>query len=50
MPLMAELMQRLRAEGLDDLPVVVGGIIPDADAEKLRSMGVAAVYTPRISS
>jgi ethylmalonyl-CoA mutase len=47
MPLMAELMQRLRAEGLADLPVVVGGIIPDADAEKLRSMGVAAVYTPR---
>ncbi len=29
------------------VPVVVGGIIPPADAEKLREDGVAAVYTPR---
>jgi len=31
----------------DDLPVVVGGIIPEADAVRLRAMGVAAVYTPK---
>jgi (2R)-ethylmalonyl-CoA mutase len=30
-----------------DVPVVIGGIIPDADADALRSAGVAAVYTPR---
>jgi ethylmalonyl-CoA mutase len=29
------------------IPVVVGGIIPDADAERLRAQGVAAVYTPK---
>jgi (2R)-ethylmalonyl-CoA mutase len=37
----------LRAAGLAHLPVVVGGIIPEADAEKLRADGVAAVYTPK---
>ncbi|MEL6167325.1 MAG: protein meaA [Pseudomonadota bacterium] len=47
MPLVADLMERLRAAGLSSLPVVVGGIIPDADAERLREMGVARVYTPK---
>jgi (2R)-ethylmalonyl-CoA mutase len=37
----------LRAAGLDDVPVVVGGIIPDSDADTLRSLGVAAVFTPK---
>jgi (2R)-ethylmalonyl-CoA mutase len=37
----------LRAAGMDDVPVVVGGIIPDADAVVLRSQGVAAVFTPK---
>jgi (2R)-ethylmalonyl-CoA mutase len=37
----------LRAAGLADVPVVVGGIIPDADAEALRAAGVAAVFTPK---
>ena len=37
----------LRAAGLEDLPVVVGGIIPDADAAQLRELGVAAVFTPK---
>ena len=37
----------MRAAGLDDIPVVVGGIIPDADAEALRAAGVARVYTPK---
>ena len=36
----------LRAQGLDDVPVVVGGIIPPADAEALAAAGVAAVFTP----
>jgi (2R)-ethylmalonyl-CoA mutase len=36
----------LRAHGLDDVPVVVGGIVPAADARVLREHGVAAVFTP----
>ena len=35
LPLVTEVMERMRAAGLDDIPVVVGGIIPDADAEAL---------------
>jgi len=46
-PLIADVMDRMRAAGLGDVPVVVGGIIPDEDAEKLRSFGVAKVYTPK---
>ena len=37
----------LREAGLGDVPVVVGGIIPDSDAETLRAAGVAAVFTPK---
>ncbi len=47
LPLIDETMTRLRAEGLGDVPVVVGGIIPDEDAVALRRMGVARVYTPK---
>jgi (2R)-ethylmalonyl-CoA mutase len=46
-PLVREVMSRMRAEGLDDVPVVVGGIIPPEDAETLKALGVAAVYTPK---
>ncbi len=38
---------RLLREREVDVPVVVGGIIPVADAEKLRELGVAGVYTPK---
>ena len=38
---------RLLAENGVDAPVVIGGIIPVADAKKLRDAGVAAVYTPK---
>lgn len=37
----------LAAHGAGDIPVVVGGIIPDADAAWLQSLGVAAVFTPK---
>ncbi len=47
LPLIAEVMDRMRAAGLSDVPVVVGGIIPEEDAARLRAMGVAAVYTPK---
>ncbi len=47
LPLIAEVMERLAAAGLGHVPVVVGGIIPEEDAERLRGLGVAAVYTPK---
>jgi (2R)-ethylmalonyl-CoA mutase len=37
----------MRAEGLDNIPLVVGGIIPPADALALKQIGVAGVYTPK---
>ncbi len=42
-----EVLRRLRDAGVGDVPVVVGGIIPDADARWLREQGVAAVFTPK---
>jgi (2R)-ethylmalonyl-CoA mutase len=46
-PLVKEIMERMRAASLNDVPVVVGGIIPSEDGEILRVAGVAAVYTPK---
>src|SRR4051794_16922288 len=40
-------LEGLREAGLDDVPVVVGGIIPDGDARRLREQGVARVFTPK---
>ncbi|GAB5509861.1 MAG: protein meaA [Hyphomicrobiales bacterium] len=45
--LLKDVMERLRKEGADDIPVVVGGIIPPEDEIALKAMGVAAVYTPK---
>ena len=45
--LIPDVLEALRAAGGADIPVVVGGIIPDADAGWLREAGVAAVYTPK---
>jgi (2R)-ethylmalonyl-CoA mutase len=47
MPLMQELMAKLQAADLNHIPVIVGGIIPDEDAQKLRAMGIARIYTPK---
>ena len=46
-PLVRDVMERMRAEGLGDIPVVVGGIIPADDEITLKAAGVAAVYTPK---
>ncbi|MEA2842267.1 MAG: ethylmalonyl-CoA mutase [Methylobacteriaceae bacterium] len=46
-PLVRDVMARMREEGLDDVPVIVGGIIPPEDESVLRKEGVAAVYTPK---
>ena len=47
LPLIKDVMEKMRANGLEDVPVVAGGIIPDEDAETLRAYGVARVYTPK---
>ncbi|WP_282693459.1 protein meaA [Streptomyces sp. CC208A] len=45
--LVPDVLDRLKQAGASDIPVVVGGIIPNADAEELRRAGVAAVFTPK---
>jgi ethylmalonyl-CoA mutase len=46
-PLVKDIVTRMRDAGLDGVPVVVGGIIPPEDAQTLQEAGVAAVYTPK---
>jgi (2R)-ethylmalonyl-CoA mutase len=46
LPLVRDVVARLRAAGLE-VPVVVGGIIPPEDGAALRQAGVAAIYTPK---
>jgi (2R)-ethylmalonyl-CoA mutase len=45
--LVADVVARMRAAGLSNVPIVVGGIIPADDATELKAAGVAAVYTPK---
>lgn len=45
--LVKDVLDQLRKEGLAEVPVVVGGIIPEEDAEELRRAGVRRVYTPK---
>lgn len=47
MELVPEILRGLREAGAGEVPVVVGGIIPDSDARALRAQGVAAVFTPK---
>ncbi|SDO67154.1 (R)-ethylmalonyl-CoA mutase [Pedococcus dokdonensis] len=47
MELVPEILDGLREAGAGDVPVIVGGIIPDSDARALRERGVAAVFTPK---
>ena len=46
-PLVKDIVARMREAGLDDVPLVVGGIIPPEDERLLKAAGVAAVYTPK---
>jgi ethylmalonyl-CoA mutase len=46
-PLVKDVVARMKNAGLDGIPVVVGGIIPPEDAQALQQAGVAAVYTPK---
>ncbi len=47
LPLVKDVIERLKAKNMSHIPVIVGGIIPDEDAEKLIKMGVSKVYTPK---
>jgi (2R)-ethylmalonyl-CoA mutase len=47
MELVPDVLARMKEAGLDDVPVIVGGIVPDSDARALREQGVAAVFTPK---
>jgi (2R)-ethylmalonyl-CoA mutase len=46
-PLVEDMMKRLQLAQLDNIPVVVGGIIPQEDMTRLTAMGVAKIYTPK---
>ncbi len=46
-PLVQDVVARMHEAGLDNVPVIVGGIIPPEDAGTLKCAGVAAVYTPK---
>lgn len=50
MALVPRVLELLRAEGLDDVLVIVGGIIPDDDVPALYEMGVSAVFGPGTST
>ena len=49
MTLAPKVVEKMRERGVD-VPVVVGGIIPDQDAEKLKALGVAGVLSPGATS
>ncbi len=47
MELVPDVLARMREAGAGDIPVIVGGIIPEADAARLKELGVAEVFTPK---
>jgi (2R)-ethylmalonyl-CoA mutase len=47
MELVPDVLDQMKAAGIEDIPVIVGGIIPTRDAKLLKEMGVAAVFTPK---
>lgn len=49
MTLVPRVLELMREEGLDDVGLLVGGIIPEADIPKLKEMGVAEVFVPGTS-
>ncbi len=45
-----ELFELLEREGIEDLTVVLGGVIPEDDHPRLRELGVADIFTPGAST
>ncbi len=50
MTLCPKVVDLLRAQGQDDVPVLVGGIVPNQDIAKLKEAGIAAIFGPGTSS
>jgi methylmalonyl-CoA mutase C-terminal domain/subunit len=50
MALVPKIVELLRANGLDDVRVFVGGIVPDEDVTALKALGVAGVFGPGAST
>ena len=46
-PLVLDVLDRMRAAGIGNVPVIIGGISPPEDADRLIKAGVARVYTPK---
>lgn len=49
MPLMARIMELMAEKEITDVPIFLGGIVPDEDVVRLQEMGVAAVFGPGTS-
>ena len=47
LPLVEEVIERMKSADLGHIPLIVGGIIPEEDARNLENMGVSKVYTPK---
>src|SRR5262249_54789099 len=45
--LVPDVLDRMRTAGAQDIPVIVGGVIPSSDAAALRAAGAAARFTPK---
>ena len=50
LPLSRRVIELLEAQGGGDIPVVVGGVVPDDDAEAMRELGVRAVFNSSMSA
>ena len=47
LPLVRDILDKMQTSGINHIPIIVGGIIPDNDKKELIDLGVAAVYTPK---
>ncbi len=47
LPLVRDILDKMQCNGINHIPIIVGGIIPDNDRKELIDLGVAAVYTPK---
>ncbi|HEX4997056.1 MAG TPA: cobalamin B12-binding domain-containing protein [Terriglobia bacterium] len=50
MTLCPRIVELMKKEGLDDVPVIVGGIIPEADAAALKALGIREIFQPGAST
>ena len=46
-PLVSELINEMKISELKNIPIIIGGIVPEDDVKKLKSLGVSRIYTPK---